>query len=56
MAESGYYPAGVRDLPGEERPTHVICPRCGYDYEIFDGYQRECDGCGYLFTGREETV
>ena len=56
MPGSGYYPAGVRDLPGEEPPTYVVCPECGYDYELYDdGAPRECDNCGHIFDGSEET-
>ncbi len=52
--DSGYYPPGVTTLPGEEPPTHVICPECGHDYELCDGWPAECD-CGHRFDGREET-
>ena len=55
MPGSGYYPAGVKELPGEEPPTHVVCPECGYDYELDDGPPRECDECGHVFDGSENT-
>ena len=40
--------------PPELEPKHVICPVCGYDYELYDGWPAECD-CGYYFKGNEET-
>ena len=48
-------PIVFRNRPGEERPTHVICPKCGYDYELNDGSVRECE-CGHIFDGSEENL
>jgi hypothetical protein len=40
--------------PGEGRPRYVECPKCGDVYDLDEGPVREC-GCGYEFTGEEET-